>query len=143
MNAKVFALALGALLFSLCSPIAAQQPKKLPRIGYLSSVSTSGSAASLEAFHQGLRETGYVKGENIIIEYRRAEGKLDRLPELATELVNLGVDIIVTAGTPPVLAAKRATDTIPIVAANADQRREADPFDDPAERAGRGRIGNT
>lgn len=98
----------------------AQQTKKIPRIGYLSSASISGSAASLEAFHEGLRESGYVKGKNIIIEYRWAEGKVDRLPELATELVNLGVDIIVTAGTPPVLAAKRATNTIPIVAANAD-----------------------
>ena len=115
-----FCLILCVLLFALCFPAEAQQPKKVPRIGYLSPASTSGSTASLEAFRQGLRESGYVEGKNIIIEYRWAEGKLDRLPELSTELVNLGVDIIVTVGTPPVLAAKRATSTIPIVAANAD-----------------------
>src|SRR5688572_33001604 len=74
----------------------AQQPKKVPRIGYLTPVSASGGSASLEAFRQGLRESGYVEGKNIIIKYRWAEGKVDRLPELATELVNLGVDIIVT-----------------------------------------------
>ena len=98
----------------------AQQTKKVPRIGYLSPLSASSSTAGLEAFRQGLRESGYVEGKNILIEYRWSEGKVDRLQELATELVNLGVDIIVTAGTPPVLAAKRATNTIPIVAANAD-----------------------
>jgi putative ABC transport system substrate-binding protein len=108
------------MLFALCFQAEAQQPKKVPRIGYLSPASTSGSTASLEAFRQGLRESGYVEGKNIIIEYRWADGKVDRLPELATELVNLGVDIIVTVGTPPVIAAKRATSTIPIVAANAD-----------------------
>ena len=109
-----------AVLFALGSHAAAQQPKKVPRIGYLTPVSASAGSASLEAFRQGLRESGYVEGKNIIVEYRWAEGKVDRLPELATELVNLGVDIIVTSGTPPVLAAKRATSTIPIVAANAD-----------------------
>jgi putative ABC transport system substrate-binding protein len=98
----------------------AQQPKKVPRIGYLSPASPSRSTASLEAFRQGLREAGYFEGKNIIIEYRWAEGKLDRLPELSTQLVNLGVDIIVTVGTPPVIAAKHATSTIPIVASNAD-----------------------
>jgi len=116
-------LALSATVLVLVAAVAmaqAQQPKKIPRIGYLSPLSTSGSLANLEAFRQGLRDSGYVEGKNIIIEYRWAEGKVDRLPELATELVNLGVDIIVTVGTPPVLAAKRATSTIPIVAANAD-----------------------
>ncbi len=116
---RLASLVLAVLLFPFGS-VDAQQPKKVSRIGYLSSGSTSGSVASLEAFHQGLRESGYVERKNIIIEYRWAEGKLDRLPELATELVNLGVDIIVTVGTPPVLAAKRATNTIPIIAANAD-----------------------
>jgi putative tryptophan/tyrosine transport system substrate-binding protein len=120
-NLKWLGLSVIAFVLVVAGTVAqAQQPKKVPRIGYLSPISTSGSTASLEAFHQGLRESGYVEGKNIIVEYRWAEGKLDRLPELATELVNLGVDIIVTAGTPPVLAAKRATSTIPIVAANAD-----------------------
>jgi putative ABC transport system substrate-binding protein len=99
---------------------AQQQAKKIPRIGYLAPASPSGSSASLEAFRRGLRESGYIEGRNIIIEYRWAEGKLDRLPELAAELVSFGVEIIVTVGTPPVLAAKQATNTIPIVAANAD-----------------------
>jgi putative tryptophan/tyrosine transport system substrate-binding protein len=98
----------------------AQQPRKAPRIGFLSTASASSIADNLEAFRQGLRESGYIEGKNIIIEYRWGEGKLDRLPELAAELVSLGVDIIVTGGTPPVLAAKKATNTIPIVAANAD-----------------------
>jgi putative ABC transport system substrate-binding protein len=110
-----------AVSLTVCGARAqAQETKKVPRIGYLSPVSASGSAAGLEAFRQGLRESGYVEGKDVIIEYRWAEGKLDRLPELATDLVNIGVEIIVTAGTPPVLAAKRATSTIPIVAANAD-----------------------
>jgi putative ABC transport system substrate-binding protein len=109
-----------ALLVAFSVRIEAQQPKKVSRIGFLSPVSASGSTANLETFRQGLREFGYIEGKNIIIEYRWAEGKLDRLPELAAELVSLGVDIIVTGGTPPVLAAKKATNTIPIVAANAD-----------------------
>ena len=120
MNRKIFYLALCALLFALSLPVAARQTKKIPRIGYLSPVSVSRSAASLGAFRQGLRQSGYIEGKNIIVEYRWAEGKLDRLPALAAELVGLGVDVIVTAGTPPVLAAKQATNTIPIVAANAD-----------------------
>ena len=114
----VWALCLLLLAFTL--PAFAQQPIKVPRIGYLSPVSASGSVASLEAFHQGLREAGYVEGKNIVIEYRWAEGKLDQLPKLAGDLVGLGVDVIVTSGTPPVLAARQATSTIPIVAANAD-----------------------
>jgi putative tryptophan/tyrosine transport system substrate-binding protein len=69
----------------------------------------------MEVFRQGLRQLGYVEGKNILIEYRYAEGKLDRLPDLAAELVRLKVDLIVTASTPGVLAAKKATDTIPIV----------------------------
>jgi putative ABC transport system substrate-binding protein len=109
-----------------CESVAqVQRAKKVSRIGYLSPVSTSGSTASLEAFRQGLREFGYIEGKNIIIEYRWAEGKVGRLPELASDLVNIGVDIIVAVGTPPVLAAKQATNTIPIVAANADNLVEA------------------
>jgi putative ABC transport system substrate-binding protein len=120
MKRKITVLTFSALLVALSVRIEAQQPKKVSRIGFLSPVSASGSTANLETFRQGLREFGYIEGKNIIIEYRWAEGKLDRLPELAAELVSLGVDIIVTGGTPPVLAAKKATNTIPIVAANAD-----------------------
>jgi putative ABC transport system substrate-binding protein len=118
---KVFALAICALLFAFShSAEAQQQPKKTPRIGYLASTSAAGGSAILEDFRQGLREFGYIEGRTISIEYRWAEGKLDRLPILAADLVNSGVDVIVTTGTPPVLAAKQATRTIPIVAANAD-----------------------
>ena len=92
----------------------AQQPTKIPRIGYLTTTSPSNTGRE-EAFRQGLRELGYVEGKNIVIEWRWAEGKLDRLPDLAAELVRLKVDIIVSAGpavTPPL---KEATKTIPIV----------------------------
>src|SRR5207253_10737043 len=95
----------------------AQQPKKVPRIGFLSGVFPSSISARTEAFRQGLRELGYVEGKNIVIEWRSAEGKADRLPALAAELVRLKVDIIVTAGPPLTRAAKEATTTIPIVMA--------------------------
>ena len=93
----------------------AQQPKKIPRVGFLSATSPSTIAARIEAFRQGLRELGYVEGKNIVVEYRYAEGKLDRLSELAAELVRLKVEVIVTAGPPPTRAAKEATVTMPIV----------------------------
>ena len=77
----------------------AQQPKKVPRIGFLGGASPAALSARIEAFRQGLRELGYVEGKNIVIEWRYAEeGKLDRLPELAAELVRLKVDVIVTGG---------------------------------------------
>jgi putative ABC transport system substrate-binding protein len=97
-------------------PIAAmaQQPEKIPRIGYLSPRSATLRERD-ESFRQGLRELGYVEGKNIVIEYRFAEGKFDRLPELAAELVQLKVDVIVTEVTQASLAAKGATKTIPIV----------------------------
>ena len=85
---------------------------------YLTATSLSAQSARLEAFRQGLHELGYVEGKNIVIEYRYAEGKLDRLPALAAELVRLKVDIIVSAGPAPTRAAKEATTTIPIVMAN-------------------------
>ena len=94
----------------------AQQPKKVPRIGYLVVPPlASASQARIEAFRQGLRELGYVEEKNIVIEWRSAEGKFDRLPSLAAELVRLKVDVIVTRGTPEALALKNATSTIPIV----------------------------
>src|SRR3989338_3357018 len=93
----------------------AQQPKKVPRIGFLATVSPSTISDRVEAFLQGLRELGYVEGKNIVIEWRYAEGKADRLPGLAAELVRLKVDLIVTAGSPVTRSAKEATSTIPIV----------------------------
>ena len=93
----------------------AQQPKKVPRIGYLSSVEPASESTRAEPFRLGLRELGYIEGQNIAIEYRYAEGKIDRQPELAAELVRLKVDIIVAGGDNPVRAAKNATKTIPIV----------------------------
>ena len=97
----------------------AQQPAKIPRIGILLAASASFFSARVEAFRQRLRELGYVEGKNIVIEYRYAEGKLERLPDLAAELVRLKVDVIVTAASPGILAAKKASATIPIVFAAA------------------------
>ncbi|MGH7771671.1 MAG: ABC transporter substrate-binding protein [Candidatus Binatia bacterium] len=114
MSKKVIRLALAAMLFALSFPAEAQQPKKVPRIGYLAS-SLSAIASRTEAFRQGLRELGYVEGKNIVIEWRSAEGKADRLPALAAELVRLKVDVIITAGPPATRAVKEATSTIPIV----------------------------
>jgi putative tryptophan/tyrosine transport system substrate-binding protein len=95
---------------------AQQQAKKIPLIGYLSSADAARDSARSEGIRLALRELGYIEGQNITIEYRYTEGKLDRLPELAAELVRLKVDIIVVAGgTTPVQAAKNATKTIPIV----------------------------
>src|SRR5206468_12859518 len=112
---RIFRLALSAMLFALCSSAEAQQPNKVLRIGFLNALSPSTIAARLEAFRQGLRELGYVEGKNIVVEYRWAEGKIERLPDLATELVRLKVDVIVTAGPPAARAAKEATVAIPIV----------------------------
>src|SRR5882724_4114985 len=78
----------------------AQQPKKVPRIGYLSSVDPATESTRSEPFRLALRELGYIEGQNIVIEYRYAEGKRDRAPELVAELVGLKVDIIVVAGGP-------------------------------------------
>src|SRR5262249_15962928 len=115
MNQRISALVFSAMLLALCLPVAAQQPKKVPRIGFLGVTSPSTIAARIEAFRQGLRELGYVEGKNIVIEYRWAEGKFDRLPDLANELARLKVDVIVTSGPRQTRAAKEATVTIPIV----------------------------
>jgi len=96
----------------------AQQAKKTPRIGYLSSRTPSGDSARIEAFRQGLRDLGYLQGKNIAIEYRYAEGKIDRLPGMARELVRLKVDVIVVDGATATRAAKDATKVIPIVMSN-------------------------
>jgi len=105
------------MLLALSFPAAAQQAGKVPRIGFLTLGSGPTSPTSVkEGFRQGLRELGYAEAKNIAIEYRSAEAKLDRLPDLAAELVRLKVDVIVAAGgTPAILAAKNATSTIPIV----------------------------
>jgi putative tryptophan/tyrosine transport system substrate-binding protein len=104
-------------VFLLAAPLAAeaQAPAKVPRIGFLSSQTPAVSAPYLEAFRQGLRELGYVEGQNIAIEYRFSEGRPERLPALAAELVRLKVDVIVTTAPPAAPAAKQATSTIPIV----------------------------
>ena len=112
---SVFGVALCAMLFALSFSAAAQQPAKAPRIGLLGGGSASANAGRVEAFRQGLRELAYVEGKNIVIDYRWAEGKLDLLPGLATELVRLKVDIIVSAGPTVTRAAKDANVTIPIV----------------------------
>jgi len=109
----IVAFALGILLAPLATD--AQQPKKVPLVGFLSSVSPSSISARTEAFRQGLREFGYVEGKNIVIEWRYAEGDADRLRELAAELVRLKVDVIVTGGPAVNRSAKEATVTIPIV----------------------------
>ena len=90
MRKNVMRLTLCAVLFALCLPAPAQQPKKVPRVGYLATNSLSVISARVEAFRQGLRDLGYVEGKNIVIEYRYAEGKFDRLPALAAELVSQG-----------------------------------------------------
>ena len=104
-----------ALLFALYGSVDAQQAGKLPRIGYLDSSTASGSAVLLDAFWQEMHKLGWNEGKNIFVEYRFAEQKNERLPALAADLVRLKVDLIVVASSPPVLAAKKATTTIPIV----------------------------
>ena len=120
VSKAILVLTLGTMLFALCFPVEAQQPKKVPRIGYLSGTSYSVNSARVEAFRQGLRELGYVEGKSIVIEWRYAEGKIDRLPALAAELVRLKVDVIVASAPPPTRSAKQATATIPIVMAYDD-----------------------
>jgi putative tryptophan/tyrosine transport system substrate-binding protein len=110
------------MLFPLCSlllapsfPAQAQQPAKLPRIGFLNPNPAGVNSARIDAFRQGLRELGYIEGKNITVEYRYADGKTERLSELAAELVGLNVAAIVTSSTPGVRAGKNASATIPIV----------------------------
>ena len=113
MSKKITGLALGAIFLALSFPAQAQQPKKVPRIGVLRP--GLDAAPSYEAFRQGLRELGYVEGQNVVLELRDGEAKAERLPDLAAELVRLKVDVIVTSSTPAIQAAKKATETIPIV----------------------------
>ena len=105
--------------------VQAQQPAKIPRIGILITSAASSLSVRVEALRQRLRELGYVEGKNIVIEYRYADGKLERLPDLLAELVRLKVEVIVTGGGAAILAAKKANATIPVVLATA-----ADPVGD-------------
>jgi putative tryptophan/tyrosine transport system substrate-binding protein len=116
MNRKITVLTLCAMLFGPYLPAAAQQPKKVWRIGYLSAFDAATESTRSEAIRRALRELGYVEGQNIATDYRYAEGKVDRFPELLAELVRVKADIIVVAGGGRVIqAAKNATTTIPIV----------------------------
>ena len=114
-RAAVPSILIAMVLLAVAVIAEAQQPQKVPRIGFLATVSPSTISDRVEAFRQGLRELGYVEGKNIVVEWRYAEGKLDRLPALAAELVRLKTDIIVTAGPQATRRAKEATVTIPIV----------------------------
>jgi putative ABC transport system substrate-binding protein len=119
MQAKFLVYVLAAVMLSAIDPADAQQAKKVPRIGWLSGGDSNSSRSQVEGFRQGLRELGYIEGQNILLEYRWAEGNTDRYPVLASELVHLRVDVFVTLGTQATIAAKQTTNTIPIVAGGA------------------------
>jgi ABC-type uncharacterized transport system substrate-binding protein len=117
MNRRQFIALLGGA--AVVWPLAArgQQVGKIYRIGILEPIPAARNAANLDALRKGLRELGYVEGQNLVIEYRSADGRAERFPDLASELVRLKVDLIVTRGTPTAIAAKNATGTIPVVMA--------------------------
>ena len=118
MKKNFFIASAAVLFFVSVNLVDAQQPGKIFRIGFLDNSTASGSAVLLDAFRQELSKHGWIDRKNISIEYRFAEHKLERLPELAAGLVRLKVDLIVVSGIPPVFAAKKATTTIPIVMTN-------------------------
>jgi putative ABC transport system substrate-binding protein len=115
VSKSTLALFVTILIFPFVHPAQAQQPAKLPRIGLLIPVSQSAFSSRMDAFRKGLRELGYVEGQNIVIEYRFADEKTDRLPDLAHELVRVKSDVIVTASAPGVSAAKKASSSVPII----------------------------
>jgi putative ABC transport system substrate-binding protein len=117
MSKKFLGLALSAMLFALCGSVDAQQTKKIPRIGLVDAGSPATTGHRAQAFVQGLRDLGYVEGENIVIEYRWAAGKLESLPALVEDVVRLRVDVIVSSATPAIRFAKEQITTIPIVMA--------------------------
>jgi putative ABC transport system substrate-binding protein len=119
MTKKILIWLLATFFLTNASIEAAQQLGKIPRIGFLDPSTASGMAGLLEAFREELIKLGWIEGKNITIEYRFAEVKPERLPELAADLVRLKVDLIVVTGGPPARAAKKATTTIPIVMATA------------------------
>ena len=118
MDRRTFmATAIGGVL-SASRSADAQRARNVHRIGWLSATSAANGLTSLEALRAGLRELGHIEGQNITIEARWADGRIDRLPQLAAELVRLPVDVLCTAGSPASGAAKQATSTIPIVFAH-------------------------
>src|SRR5215510_8570356 len=119
MTKKIFYVALGAMLFALCLPVSAQQAGKVFRIGFLDPSNAAGMAVMVDAFRREMNKLGWIEGKNITIEYRFAESKGDkRIKELAADLVDLKVDLIVVTGPSAGLAAKNSTATIPIVNAS-------------------------
>jgi putative ABC transport system substrate-binding protein len=116
---RVFHLLVGVILLSLSFPAEAQQPSKIFRIGLLAAGSASSAAHQHDAFRKGLHDLGYIEGQNILLEYKFAEGKIDRFREIAGELVRLKVDVIVVGGTSLTSVAKQTTNTIPIVVGSA------------------------
>ncbi len=119
MNKKILVSILAVVVLAFVHPVEAQQPKKVPQIGFLTTGAGATANPFFGAFRQGLRELGYIEGKNINIEYRYADGRFERLPELAEELVRLKVDILVVANSTVARPARKATATIPIVMANA------------------------
>jgi putative ABC transport system substrate-binding protein len=116
MKRKITVLNLCATLFALCHPVEAQQPTKMPRIGYVASGTDDlNNPGLVEAFRQGLRDLGYIEGKNILVEHRSQEGKAARGPGLVAELIQLKVDVLVLVTSPTIRAAKKATKTMPIV----------------------------
>jgi putative tryptophan/tyrosine transport system substrate-binding protein len=115
MNGKTIVFLLVGLPLASVHLTEAQQPKKTPQIGFLLAPSRSAVSESLDSFRKGLRDLGYLEGQNIVIEYRYAEGKFDRLPDFAADLVRLKVDVIAAGGSPAIQAARDSTRTIPIV----------------------------
>jgi putative ABC transport system substrate-binding protein len=115
MRKTVIGFTLSAMLFAFCPPAEAQQPGKVPRIGFLMTSSTAQTTPFIEAFRQGLRELGYVEGKDIVLEIRGGEAKPDQVSDLAAELIGLKVDIIVARASTAIRAAIEATSTIPIV----------------------------
>ena len=136
MSKKLICPALCAVLLALCFSAEAQQPKKVPRIGILTPGPVSPRLHFFEAFRHGLRDLGYVDGQNIIVEIQSADAKLERLPDLAADLVRLQVDIIVTEGTPAAQAAKKVTQTIPLIMATSGNAVSAGLVDSLARPGG-------
>src|SRR5215469_144871 len=109
-----------AILFALCSSAEAQQQKKIARIGYLFASTPAATALNIEAFRQGMRELGHVEGKTFVLELRYGEGRAERFPEIARELVGLKLDMIVAATDVVIAAVKRETQTIPIIMASSN-----------------------